>query len=623
MTTTKAEVKIDIKTDGKAQPDSPKADSAKPAAAKPSEPPFHFFHQLQKIHASVVALPGYPIFFLKYLTLQLIRLATNLSFLIAIYAMRDHLTFDKLHNFDLSTGQIVTLACLAVLNIFGRLTPFLNKLTINQFKEQLQIAQATACFAKIFELPHNSVISTPSGEFMQLLLKVFRALDPLLPGLYGAVLPVYVETVVAVVIIGVLYGPIALLLLVLVGAYSIVSYQAAHMKAENAKEQMKTGMAEFGKILAGAGSYERAHFFGNVAFEVQQTKGSFERVSHLQLHGMQSELKEAMKMHFITLVVMGVTVALVILAVDRPSLELFNLIGYFGLFSFQLAELANGIANLRTALVEYQSFDDYLHRLSEVADAPDAEELPPDNPTPSIEFQNVSFSYGGRVILDDVSFKVEGGHTLGLVGSSGCGKSTIMRLLLRFYRPSAGTILVDGRDIQSVTGASLRRIFSIVTQDAALFSDSIRNNIAYAKMGASDEELLGAAKLAELNLHDGDLSLDKECGEKGAKLSGGQQQRVALARAMLKNGTIYLLDEPTTGLDGVVSKQIQKTLDALSERVTTVCITHHLDDLKQAQQILYLDKGTIIERGTFESLMADEGEFYRQVEARKKGNEES
>jgi len=92
---------------------------------------------------------------------------------------------------------------------------------------------------------------------------------------------------------------------------------------------------------------------------------------------------------------------------------------------------------------------------------------------------------------------------------------------------------------------------------------------------------------------------------------------------MLKNGTIYLLDEPTTGLDGVVSKQIQKTLDALSERVTTVCITHHLDDLKQAQQILYLDKGTIIERGTFESLMADEGEFYRQVEARKKGNEES
>merc|ERR1711924_435640 len=110
----------------------------------------------------------------------------------------------------------------------------------------------------------------------------------------------------------------------------------------------------------------------------------------------------------------------------------------------------------------------------------------------------------------------------------------------------------------------------------------------------------------------------KECGEKGAKLSGGQQQRVALARAMLKHGTIYLLDEPTIGLDGVVAKQIQATLDTLSERVTTICITHHLDDLKNAHQILYLDAGKIVERGDFASLMAAKGEFCRQVEARKR-----
>ena len=199
------------------------------------------------------------------------------------------------------------------------------------------------------------------------------------------------------------------------------------------------------------------------------------------------------------------------------------------------------------------------------------------------------------------------------------GKSTILRLLLRFYRQSSGTITVDGHDITKVTGESLRRLFSVVTQDAQLFNASIRDNIAYGNMGSGDAEILAAAKLAELDLDsgDGDLSLDKICGEKGAKLSGGQQQRVSLARAMLKNGTIYLLDEPTTGLDGVVAKQLQVTLDKLSTNATSICITHHLEDLRAAHHIIYLDSGKIVERGTYEELMAADGVFATQVAARK------
>ena len=238
------------------------------------------------------------------------------------------------------------------------------------------------------------------------------------------------------------------------------------------------------------------------------------------------------------------------------------------------------------------------------------------------------------MILDDVSFKVEGGDTLGLVGSSGCGKSTVLRLLLRFYRQSSGTIRVDGQDIKDVTAASLRALFSVVTQDAQLFNGSVRENIAYGKMGSADEAILHAAKLAELTVEAGaadeaaaaeqasaqSITLDHQCGEKGAKLSGGQQQRVSLARAMLKNGTIYLLDEPTTGLDGVVAKQLQKTLDELSCNATTICITHHLEDLKKAHQILYLDQGKIVERGTFDALMEAKGEFFTQVNARKGGS---
>lgn len=179
---------------------------------------------------------------------------------------------------------------------------------------------------------------------------------------------------------------------------------------------------------------------------------------------------------------------------------------------------------------------------------------------------------------------------------------------------------------RNVSGDSLRNLFSVVTQDAALFNASIRDNIGYGKMGSSDEDILKAAGLAELTLKETsssasggeeDLSLDKVCGEKGGKLSGGQQQRVSLARAMLKKGTIYLLDEPTTGLDGVVARSLQKTLDELSTEATSICITHHLEDLKNVGQIIYLDGGKVVERGNFAELMKLKGTFYEQVEARK------
>ena len=176
---------------------------------------------------------------------------------------------------------------------------------------------------------------------------------------------------------------------------------------------------------------------------------------------------------------LAVTVAFVLLlprATGAAGLELAALALYFVTFMGALEAYALGVSNLRSALVEYRAFGEFLARASDVGDVPGATALAPD-PHPTIEFKGVSFSYGGRAILDDVSFRVEGGQTLGLVGSSGCGKSTVLRLLLRFYRPTAGRIEVNGRDISTVTGASLRRLFSVVTQDAQLFNGSIRDNI--------------------------------------------------------------------------------------------------------------------------------------------------
>jgi len=325
----------------------------------------------------------------------------------------------------------------------------------------------------------------------------------------------------------------------------------------------------------------------------------------------------------ITLLITGIwTLSLPWLCTRKPTLiELLALAMYIFMYVSNLAEYANGIGEVRSALLEYQTFNEFIDRRSGVLDVPNAIKLEP-KPRPQIEFRNVTFSYGTRVILDNISFVIKPGETLGLVGSSGCGKSTILRLLLRFYRQSAGTILINGHDTTQVTGRSLRQLFSVVTQDAQLFNTTVRENIAYGKTGSSEEEILRAASLAELKF-DEDLNLDKICGEKGAKLSGGQQQRVQLARAMLKNGTIYLLDEPTTGLDGLVAKSLQATLDKLATQATTIMITHHLDDLQKANQILYLEKGKIVEQGSFEELYRQKGMFYQQAEARAREKHEA
>merc|ERR1719265_2854828 len=289
----------------------------------------------------------------------------------------------------------------------------------------------------------------------------------------------------------------------------------------------------------------------------------------------------------VSLVVTGGFVVLVLFISQQMELEgseQIALIFYFVTFIGSLEQYSVAISNLRTAVFEYQTFHEFIDRMSDVTDLPDAVELE-QKTNPSIEFKNVSFSYGG--------------------------KSTVLRLLLRFYQPSTGQILVDGRDIRTVTGKSLRKLFSVVSQDAQLFNGTVRENIEYGKLGSSDAEMVEAAKLAGLtlstapaspntSLSENDITLEKICGEQGAKLSGGQQQRVSLARAILKKGTIFLLDEPTTGLDGVVAKKLQQTLDVLSKEATTIRITHHLEDLRSADTILYLDGGRIVENGTFD-----------------------
>ena len=600
---------------GDADAKDAKAADAKDAAP-PAPPPFRFFQEflplLRDIHAMVVALPGYGPFLAKYGALQVVRLATALSPLVAARLLR-RADFD-----DLSPAQYAALGGVGAINVLGRLAPFASAEAVDALKESLQITQATAVVAKLFELPHDAMLSTPTGEFVQLIAKVFRNLDTLLPALYGAILPVAVETLCAVGFVAYVYGWIAAVLLGLFLAYSKVAYAAAGKKAERNKNMMMAMLSEWGKILATAQSYERAHVFGNVGHEVATVRGAFARIGDRITALSRLEHREGLSLTFLTLTTTLGFLALVSAAdVRGTAVERVALMFYLFIYIGGFDPYAVGISNLRAAVFEYQTFHAFVAKLSDVADAPGAAPIAR-RPRPSIEFRNVSFSYGGRAILDDVSFACERGQTVGLVGASGCGKSTVLRLLLRFYRPSSGSIFVDGKDVhRDITGDSLRALFSVVTQDAQIFNGTIRDNIAYGKLGATDDEILAAARAAELVLDAGDLTLDKDCGEKGAKLSGGQQQRVSLARAILKSGSVFLLDEPTTGLDNTVAKSLQATLDALSAESTTLCITHHLEDLRAADQILYLDGGRVVERGSYDSLMEQRGAFFDQVNARR------
>ena len=226
-----------------------------------------------------------------------------------------------------------------------------------------------------------------------------------------------------------------------------------------------------------------------------------------------------------------------------------------------------------------------------------------------IEFKNISFSYGNRKILKDLSFVVNPGHKVAIVGPTGAGKSTISKLIFRFYDPSSGNIFIDDQCLRDVTQSSLRSNIGVVPQDTVMFNDTIKYNISYSKPGSSMTEIENVAKLSSIDKFIADLELGYETvvGERGLKLSGGEKQRVAIARALLKNPKIFIFDEATSALDTKTEKLIEKSLKKLSNKNTTLVIAHRLSTVIDANKIIVLEKGKIAEQGTHKELLQKNG----------------
>ncbi|HET7365922.1 MAG TPA: ABC transporter ATP-binding protein/permease [Burkholderiales bacterium] len=362
-------------------------------------------------------------------------------------------------------------------------------------------------------------------------------------------------------------------------------------------------------------NYETVKYFGNEEFEARRYDENLRKYETASVKNEASLGVLNIGQSFIIAVAVTLLMLLVAQGVAQKSFTLGDLVLVNGLLIqlyIPLNFLGMVYREIKQALLDLDRMFRLLSEHREVEDKPGARELSAGPAT--VEFRRADFNYErARQILFDVSFTIPAGHRVAVVGHSGSGKSTIARLLYRFYDVAAGAIIVNGADIRDVKQASLRAAIGIVPQDTVLFNDTILYNIRYGRPEASDADVYEAARAA--HVHDFIVALpagyETMVGERGLKLSGGEKQRVAIARALLKNPRILIFDEATSALDSRSEKAIQTELERIAVGRTTLVIAHRLSTVMDADQILVLSHGRIVERGTHRQLLDAQGEYAR------------
>ena len=441
-----------------------------------------------------------------------------------------------------------------------------------------------------------------------------KAIDFILRFMLFNILPTLLEILL---VCGILWGLFdfwyALVTLASIAAYIAYTMIVTEWRLKWRRAMNETDQRANTRAIDSLLNYETVKYFGNEEYEAGRYDRALERYERASVISKTS----LSLLNIGQAAIVGVAITVLVLMAASDVADGTMTIGEFVMVNTYLIQLYMPLnflgfvyREIKQALTDMEAMFHLLDINAEVRDRPGAGALMRGDG--AVEFRNVSFAYDSRRgVLHDVSFRVEPGQTLALVGPSGAGKSTIGRLLFRFYDASSGVILIDGQDIRDVTQQSLRQALGVVPQDAVLFNDTIRYNIAYGRPGASPEEIEEAARLAAIHgfVMSSPDGYETVVGERGLKLSGGEKQRVAIARTILKEPQILLFDEATSSLDTHTEREILSALRLVSKEKTTLVIAHRLSTVIDADRILVVVDGRIVESGRHARLLADDGVY--------------
>ncbi|WP_413736746.1 ABCB family ABC transporter ATP-binding protein/permease [Sodalis sp. RH21] len=441
-----------------------------------------------------------------------------------------------------------------------------------------------------------------------------QAVSTVLSRVLFSILPILFEiSLVTVILWRLLNIWFAVAVLTTVGAYLLFTITAVGWRTRFRRELNQANADANNKSLDSLLNYETVKYFGNEEFEARRFDMSRRHYEYAAIRNQISFTLLSIGQTVIISVGLVVMMAMAARGMAQGHMTLgdFVLVNAYLLQLYQPLNFFGFIySEIRQALIDMDNMFDLLSLKREIEDRPGAAALRLTRG--EVVFSGVSFGYDARrPILDQVSFTIPAGKTVAIVGTSGAGKSTLARLLFRFYDVTAGAICLDGQDIRDVTQASLHQAIGIVPQDTVLFNDTLRYNIGYGNTGATHEEIERAAKMAYIHdfitgLPDG---YDTRVGERGLKLSGGEKQRVAIARTVLKDPEILIFDEATSALDTHTEREIQAQMREVSRNHTTLIIAHRLSTIIDADEIIVLEAGVIVERGRHQALLAADGRY--------------
>ena len=476
----------------------------------------------------------------------------------------------------------------------------ITQLTLNTFKH-------------LHSLSLQFHLGRQTGALSKFIDRGTKGVNFLLTYVLFNVIPTIIEIFLVAGILAFVYGwKYALITLITISLYIMVTFTVTQWRLQFRRRMNAADNAVSTKLIDSLLNFETVKYFNNEKHEYERLNESLKEYEKESVNNQYS--LSYLNIAQTVVIMAGITIMLVMSAYDIRAgylsiggfvvinaymLQLYQPLNFFGTVYREIRQSLTDMENLFTLWEEKPNLTDNDQSYSQTKQA-------------SIRFENVSFDYDERrTIIENISFEVPNGKKVALVGPTGAGKSTISRLLFRFYDPKQGSIFINNENIKDISQSSLRKMIGVVPQDTVLFNDTIYYNISYGNPKASEEQIYEAARSADIHnfvmgLPDGYQTL---VGERGLKLSGGEKQRVAIARAILKNPSIFFFDEATSALDSTTEKEIQKNLQAISQNRTTLVIAHRLSTAADADEILVLEQGKITERGTHDQLLTLQGKY--------------